>query len=165
MNALKNNASIDIRPATLSDLAAVSALEQQVFATAVYPDFFFRQAYDSWPDFFILAWQDDHLLGYLLAAPSQQGLHRVGILSLAVLKNSRGLGVGKSLLQYLLVHACATTREFWLTVAPDNLPALQLYEKSGFIRQNYTEDYYGEGEGRWVLVKQRGDELQKKNTQ
>ena len=165
MNALKNKASIEVRPATLRDLAAVSALEQQVFATAVYPDFFFRQAYDSWPDLFILAWQDDHLLGYLLAAPSQQGLRRVGILSLAVLKNSRGLGVGKSLLQYLLVHACATTREFWLTVAPDNLPALQLYEKSGFIRKNYTEDYYGEGEGRWVLVKQLEDELQGKNAQ
>jgi ribosomal-protein-alanine N-acetyltransferase len=159
MNSLKNMSSIEIRPAMLCDLAAVFALEQQVFETAVYPDFFFRQAYDSWPDFFILAWQGNHLLGYLLAAPGQEGLRRVGILSLAVLKSSRGLGVGKSLLQYLLDHACIATREFWLTVAPDNLPALQLYEKSGFIRQKYTEDYYGEGEARWVLVKQQGDEL------
>lgn len=159
MNSEKKITPVDIRLATLKDLAAVSALEQQVFDTAVYPDFFFRQAYDSWPDLFILAWQGDHLLGYLLAAPSQQGLRRVGILSLAVLKNSRGLGVGKSLLQYLLSHACATTREFWLTVAPNNLPALQLYENAGFIRQNYTEDYYGKDEGRWVLVKQLGDEL------
>jgi ribosomal-protein-alanine N-acetyltransferase len=149
----KTTSIIEIRPAKLAELAAVAALEEQVFATAVYPDFFFRQAYDLWPDFLLLAWQGEQLLGYLLAAPGQQGVTSLGILSLAVSEQSRGLGVGQALLQYLLLHCPAQTRQLWLTVAPDNLAALHLYKKSGFIEQNYSEDYYGKGEPRWLLVK------------
>jgi len=149
----KSGILIEIRPATLGDLAAVARLEQQVFTSAVYPDFFFRQAHDLWPDLLLLAWQGEQLLGYLLAAPGQQGPVSLGILSLAVAEQSRGLGVGKFLLNYLVQHCPATTKQLWLTVAPDNLPALRLYENSGFIQQKYTADYYGEGEGRWVLVK------------
>lgn len=151
-NPLKT--SIAIRPARLEDLATLAALEQQVFETAVYPDFFFRQAHDLWPDFLLLAWQDQQLLGYLLAAPGQQGVASLGILSLAVSEQCRGLGVGQALLDYLLQHCPAATRQLWLTVAPDNPAALRLYEKSGFIQQKYAEDYYGKGEPRWVLVKQ-----------
>lgn len=149
----KSAAPIEIRPATLADLHAVTVLEQQVFETAVYPDFFFRQAHDLWPDLLLLAWQEQQLLGYLLAAPGQQGLQSLGILSLAVIERSRGLGVGKLLLNYLIQQRPAATRQFWLTVAPDNLSALRLYENLGFIRQKFSEDYYGKGEARWVLVK------------
>ena len=145
---------ITISAATLVDLPLVVALEQQVFETAVYPDFFFRQAHDLWPDFLLLAWQGRELLGYLLAAPGQQGLTSLGILSLAVSGQSRGQGVGQALLNHLLQHCPAATRQLWLTVAPDNFAALHLYEKSGFIKQKYSEDYYGKGEPRWVLVKQ-----------
>ena len=146
--------SVTIRAATLADLQRVAALEQQVFETAVYPDFFFRQAHDLWPDFLLLAWQGTELLGYLLAAPGQQGLTSLGILSLAVSGQSRGQGVGQALLTHLLQHCPESTRQLWLTVAPDNLAALRLYEKSGFTKQKYSEDYYGKGESRWVLVKQ-----------
>ncbi len=144
---------VEIRPAQLHELTAVAALEQQVFETAVYPEFFFRQAYDLWPDFLLLAWQGNCLVGYLLAAPGQQGVASLGILSLAVSEHSRGLGVGQALLQHLLQHCPAKTRQLWLTVAPDNLSALHLYKKSGFIQQNYSEEYYGKGEPRWLLVK------------
>lgn len=125
-----------------------------MFETAVYPDFFFRQAHDLWPDFLLLAWQGSKLLGYLLAAPGQQGVASLGILSLAVSEQSRGLGVGQALLQHLIQYCPSATKQLWLTVAPDNLAALHLYKKSGFIEQNYSEDYYGKGEPRWLLVKQ-----------
>jgi len=152
-SAAKTANTINIRPAALADLAAVAVLEQQVFETAVYPDFFFRQAHDLWPDFLLLAWQGTKLLGYLLVAPGQQGIASLGILSLAVSEQSRGLGVGQALLSHLLQHCPTQTRQLWLTVAPDNLPALHLYKKSGFVEQNYSEDYYGKGEPRWLLVK------------
>jgi len=145
---------INIRPATLADLPLVAALELQVFESAVYPDFFFRQAHDLWPDFLLTAWQDEQLMGYLLAAPGQQGLTELGILSLAVADHSRGKGVGQALLTFLLQQCKTSTRQLWLTVAPDNTAAIHLYEKSGFTKQKYAEDYYGAGEPRWVLVKQ-----------
>jgi ribosomal protein S18 acetylase RimI-like enzyme len=155
--------TIDIRPAKLHELNAVAALEQQVFETAVYPEFFFRQAYDLWPDFLLLAWQGDRLAGYLLAAPGQYGVSSLGILSLAVSAQSRGLGVGQALLRYLLQHCPPQTTQLWLTVAPDNFSALHLYKKSGFIQQKYQEDYYGKGEPRWLLVKQLSAEPADKN--
>lgn len=161
---ISSNLAIEIRLATLADLSAIALLEQQVFETAVYPDFFFRQAFDLWPDFLLLAWQGSQLVGYILAAPEQQGLSRLGILSLAVSAESRGLGVGQLLLNALLQQCPQTTQQLWLTVAPDNLPALRLYEKLGFVQQKFSEDYYGKGEPRWVLVKHLGDDLLQKNS-
>ncbi|MBU1436395.1 MAG: GNAT family N-acetyltransferase [Gammaproteobacteria bacterium] len=153
MSINKSNPVV-IRPASLQELSLVAELERQVFTSAVYPEFFFRQAHDLWPDYLILAWKGEQLLGYLLAAPGQQGSKSIGIMSLAVSQQSRGLGVGQALLQYLLQHCPAQTEQLWLTVAPDNQSALHLYKKSGFIQHQYHEDYYGKDEPRWLLVKQ-----------
>ena len=146
---------IDIRRASAADISALAALEQQVFATVVYPEFFFRQAHDLWPDFLLLAWQGDSLLGYLLAAPGQQGLTRISILSLAVSAQSRGQGIGRQLLQHFLACCPKETAQLWLTVAPDNLVAVQLYEKLGFVVQKYAENYYGPDEHRLLMVQNR----------
>ena len=38
-----------------------------------------------------------------------------------------------------------------LTVSPDNLPALALYHKAGFVEEALVSDFYGEGEDRYLL--------------
>ncbi len=146
--------NVVIQQAQTADLPALATLEQQVFEDVVYPAFFFRQALDLWPDFLLLAWQDQSLLGYILAAPGQQGPERIGILSLAVSPDAQGMGIGKQLLQTLLEAAPSECRQLWLTVAPDNQPALALYQKFGFFCEKTETDYYGEGEDRLLLVKQ-----------
>ncbi|WP_306520282.1 GNAT family N-acetyltransferase [Rheinheimera sp.] len=145
---------LQLRPALLADLPALAALESQLFADVVYPAFFFRQAYDLWPDLLQLAVQDDKLLGYILAAPAQQGPQEIGILSLAVAKEAQGQGIGKLLLATLLDNVPAECSKLWLTVAPDNKAALALYQKFGFLCAKTEADYYGKGEDRMVLVKQ-----------
>jgi ribosomal-protein-alanine N-acetyltransferase len=147
-------ASVQIRPARVADIAMLAQLEQQIFETVVYPEFFFRQAHDLWPDFLLLAWLDGHLVGYLLAAPGQQGVETIGILSLGVASQSRGYGVGKALLHYFLQHCPEHTRRLWLTVSPDNEAALRLYQQLGFYQEQYYPDYYGVGEHRLLLAKQ-----------
>jgi hypothetical protein len=81
MMSIKIATEVTIRPAALPELPLVAALERQVFSSEVYPEFFFRQAHDLWPDYLLLAWQGEHLLGYLLAAPGQNGAQSVGIMS------------------------------------------------------------------------------------
>lgn len=146
--------NVVIKKAQTADMAELAALEQQVFEEVVYPAFFFRQAVDLWPDLLLLAWQDDVLQGYILAAPGQYGPERLGILSLAVSPKAQGLGIGKKLLQTLLEALPSECRQLWLTVAPDNQPALALYQKFGFFCEKTEADYYGKGEDRLLLVKQ-----------
>lgn len=151
---ITSTVNLVIQKARLTDLQQLAALEQQVFDDVVYPAFFFRQALDLWPDFLLLAWQGDSLVGYILAAPGQHGPERIGILSLAVLPSAQGLGIGKKLLQALLELVPSDCRQLWLTVAPDNQAALALYQKFGFFCEKTEADYYGKGEDRLLLVKQ-----------
>ncbi|HCU65451.1 MAG TPA: N-acetyltransferase [Rheinheimera sp.] len=147
---------LQIRPATVADLTKLAALEAELFADVVYPAFFFRQAHDLWPDLLRLACRGDELLGYILAAPAQQGPGEMGILSLAVAQAAQGQGIGKMLLTDLLQVLPADGKKLWLTVAPDNKAAVALYQKFGFQSVKTEADYYGKGEHRMVLVKQHG---------
>ena len=144
---------IQCGPVQLSELAAVTALEQAAFKPPVYPNFFFRQAYDLWPNLFWVARGEQGVLGYLIAAPSADNAQELSLLSLAISPIAQGQGVGKTLLQQFLgtlLHG----QQIWLTVDPDNQSALRLYQQFDFhvIRQELA--YYGEGYHRLVLRKQ-----------
>jgi ribosomal-protein-alanine N-acetyltransferase len=151
---MSETAHLQIKPARVEEMAILAKLEQQIFQTVVYPEFFFRQAHDLWPDFLLLAWFNGELAGYLLAAPSQHGVESIGILSLGVASEYRGYGIGKALMQHFLQHCPVQTRRLWLTVSPDNAAALQLYQQLGFNNEQYCPDYYGVGEHRLLLAKQ-----------
>ncbi|MDI1433939.1 GNAT family N-acetyltransferase [Polyangium sorediatum] len=140
-----------IRPPRISDLHAVFAVERDVFGTHVYPDFFFRQAFDLWGDtFFVADGEDGSLDGYVLGVSS----HEPGVmwvLSLAVRAASRGRGIGKALMHELLAAMKARgTSSAKLTVHPDN-PAVTLYRNLGFEVIGEEPHYFGEKDPRWVM--------------
>jgi ribosomal protein S18 acetylase RimI-like enzyme len=60
----------------------------------------------------------------------------IAVLALTVLAAYRRKGLGEALLRAVIAAAAAEPglREIWLSVRPDNLPALHLYEKLGFAR-------------------------------
>ncbi|HVK67332.1 MAG TPA: N-acetyltransferase [Polyangium sp.] len=140
-----------IRRADLTDLPAVFAVERDVFGTHVYPDFFFRQAFDLWGDtFFVADGEDGSLDGYGIGASS----HEPGVmwvLSLAVRGASRGRGLGKALMHELLAAMKARgTSLAKLTVHPDNR-AVALYRNLGFEVIGEEPHYFGEKDPRWVM--------------
>lgn len=141
-----------IRPATVSDLAAVWAVEREVFGAEVYPAFFFRQALDLWSELLLVAESPTgEVAGYALGAPSL----RPGegwIVSAAVLPAHRGGGVATRLTRALL-DACAGRgmTEVRLTVHPGNPAAVGLYRKLGFAVVGEEADYFGLGEPRLVM--------------
>jgi ribosomal protein S18 acetylase RimI-like enzyme len=70
--------------------------------------------------------EDDHGYGFVGETVPE--------LSLAVVAERRGQGIGRALLDAALVHASADGfRAISLSVEPDN-PARRLYERAGFVR-------------------------------
>ena len=141
-----------LTPATPADLAALAALETLVFAHETYPSFFFRQAHDLWPDWLLVARNEDGgaIDGYILGARAAQP-DRGWVLSAATHPDRRGRGIGRALLRRLLGGMVAVgLREAWLTVHPAN-PARYLYEQNGFALVAEEAAYFGPGEPRLVL--------------
>ena len=71
----------------------------------------------------------------------------------AVAQDYRGLGVGTSLLRFILeALPRAGFQRLQLTVHPENKIAIHIYEaKFGMKRVSFLKDYFGPGEDRWLL--------------
>lgn len=141
-----------IRPPRKADLPAVFAVERDVFGAHVYPDFFFRQAFDLWGDTFFVAEGEGGVLdGYVIGTPC----HEPGvmwILSLAVRGASRGRGIGKALMREVLAAMRGKgASSVKLTVHPDN-GAVSLYRSLGFEVVGEERHYFGENDPRLVMV-------------
>jgi ribosomal protein S18 acetylase RimI-like enzyme len=76
----------------------------------------------------------EHLVGYA-ALERGQSAGAIGAVALTVLRQYRRKGLGEQLMRALMAAARdgAEMKEIWLSVAPQNLPALRLYEKLGFV--------------------------------
>ncbi|WP_050919896.1 GNAT family N-acetyltransferase [Vibrio campbellii] len=139
-----------ITPAGKQDLALVHALEHVLFGHHAYPQFFFRQAFDCWPQGLLIAKEEDQITGYVLMATSdERNTH--WIFSLAVDSQHRGKGIARLLVQAVLTKASAGS-VVKLTVDPNNVPACKLYTSLGFKVLEREEDYFGDGEARLVMA-------------
>jgi ribosomal protein S18 acetylase RimI-like enzyme len=70
---------------------------------------------------------------------------------LIVLPEYRRQGVAKSAMEKVL--SGSGNRKFSLTVHPDNIPALMLYLRLGFVITRWQDDCFGDGEPRLYLRK------------
>jgi ribosomal protein S18 acetylase RimI-like enzyme len=74
------------------------------------------------------------LVGYARLDRGQGDAARFGVVALTVLEAYRRKGLGDALMRALLRAAVeGRLREVWLSVRPDNIPAIRLYEKLGFV--------------------------------
>jgi ribosomal protein S18 acetylase RimI-like enzyme len=87
------------------------------------------------------------LVGYGRLVRGQGDAALLGVVALTVLAAYRRKGLGEALMRALLDAATAepSLREVWLSVRPDNTPALQLYRKLGFRRDASHPP------GRWAI--------------
>src|SRR5690606_29276205 len=114
-----------------------------------YPTFFFRQAWDLWPDWLLVA-DDGAIRGYALAAAAARP-REAWVLSMAVHPEARGQGLGGALLAQLLTRLRAGGIETaHLTVHPDN-PAVRLYRSLGFEETRREADYFQADEPRLLM--------------
>jgi len=132
------------------DVAKLAFMEKQLYSNQAYPPLFFYQALQQWPSTFLSLKVDGKVAGYSLIAPLSD--NAVTLMSLLIGKDFQGQGLGKHLLQQSIRLAqTLQCKRLDLSVAPDNEPAVRLYEKFGFCVTEAVKDYLGPGEDRLLM--------------
>ena len=141
---------ITIRQATLSDLEEMLAIEE---ANPSLEEAFSRQSLEEsirkTADTFLVARDENQLVGYVLG--ESQSLHPtwIEIRSLAIHPDHRGQGLGTLLLASLKQVAVEGGVKCLRLTCPDDL--LSYFEMNGFVEEGVPENHYGSGSG-WQLI-------------
>lgn len=136
------NAQLSIRPAQIEDLDALTALENQSFAT----DRLSRRSFKHWINTdhraLLIAEQAQRLVAYILII-YHPGTRLARVYSIAVAEQARGLGIAK-MLMVAGENASREARRLYLRleVSVDNHAAIRLYESLGFQKFGLYHDYY-----------------------
>jgi ribosomal-protein-alanine N-acetyltransferase len=92
------------------------------------------------------------VVGYA-ASYNEPGV-RTRVLSLAVDKQHRGMGIGRRLMQKMEDLAkSSASKEMTLEVRVTNVPAVKLYVREGYQIKGTVADYYGKGEHAFYMEK------------
>ena len=92
------------------------------------------------------------VVGYA-ASYNEPGV-RTRVLSLAVDKQHRGMGIGRRLMQKMEDLAkSSASKEMTLEVRVTNVPAVKLYVREGYLIKGTVADYYGKGEHAFYMEK------------
>jgi ribosomal-protein-alanine N-acetyltransferase len=125
-----------------------------------YSSYFYLDLYNHFPKTFIVAEDDEKIVGYIMCRveygfsemrsilPTKKG----HIVSVAVLPEHRRRGVGRS----LVIHAMRALTEYgatecFLEVRVGNDTAISLYKNLGFATIRKVEGYYQDGEAAYVM--------------
>ena len=138
--------ALTLRPAELSDLDALEHLEKRVFDTDRLSRRSFRRWLASEHRAFLVATLDNKLAGYILII-LHRGTSLARLYSIAVDNTTRGLGIGRKLVEAGEKAARDADRiDMRLEVRQDNTSAIKLYEALGYHRFGEYEDYYEDHE-------------------
>jgi ribosomal-protein-alanine acetyltransferase len=136
---------ISIRPAKLSDLDAIVALEQAVFSTDRLSRRSLRTFILSPRHPLLVAISNRNLLGYALVALRERSVV-ARLYSIAVDPHAGRQGVGRALVAACEHYAAARGRRaLRLEVRFDNSAAIALYERLGFRQFGRYDNYYADG--------------------
>lgn len=143
----------EIRNLEYDDFKYLLIIEAESFHEG-YSPYFLKMAPVIFGSTSFLALKGKSALGYILGAVEQGNPKRAWILSLAVRPKARHQGIGFRLLEECLAALSRHgVKEVKLSVPPDNLIALALYERYGFTACKTVEDYFGLGEHRLLMKK------------
>ena len=143
------------------DLQAVMQINR-VCLPENYTDFFFVDLHQRFPETFIVAEQDEKIIGYImcrievgLSNYGFGGLVRKGhVVSIAILPQARRKGVATAIITKAL-HGMEyyKAKQGFLEVRVTNEPAITLYKGLGFEITRTINGYYSDGEDAYVMTK------------
>ncbi|MBK2092841.1 GNAT family N-acetyltransferase [Francisella philomiragia] len=96
--------------------------------------------------YFFVAKINNGLAGYILCFEYKKTIR---VYSLAVSKNYQGQGIGKKLLEYILNNS---DKNISLEVNTNNLIAISLYQKLGFVINKQINNYYENGDAAYKMI-------------
>lgn len=140
---------VSIRPATFTDLPALTHLETLFPAGD-------RISTRSWRRFVarencVFVAEAGDVLGAVVVL-SRKGAYAARIYSLAVDERAQGRGVGRALIEAALASAArAGCTRLSLEVRPDNETARTLYRKCGFEDRGVKPEHYADGTAALIM--------------
>ena len=149
-----------LRPFEEEDLVEVVEVNR-ICLPENYPPYFFLDIHTNYPKTFLVAEVENRLAGYVLCrielGASELNKSKVAkkghVVSIAVLPQYRRRGIGKSLMiasmKAMLGYEAS---ESYLEVRVSNQPAINLYEKLGFVIARKIPEYYNDGEAAYVMA-------------
>ena len=143
MGGLRLGIAFVIRAATIADLSSLMRLERVSPSAGHWTEEQYRQALqpaESAKRLVLVAEENAGVVGFLVAlhVSSEWELENI-----VVAPSMQRTGVGKSLLDALLVRARETNSEsVFLEVRESNFAARRLYEKAGFEQAGRRPSYY-----------------------
>lgn len=141
---------VTIRTMQPGDVAAVYALEQDLFAYP-WPKCFFDNDLASAATIALVAEKDGAIIGYGMGSVADVELHVTNV-GVAAEHQRRGLGV--MIMERLEATAIDRgCREAYLEVRVTNTPAIDLYRKLGYTLMYERPAYYLDGGNAYVMGK------------
>jgi ribosomal-protein-alanine N-acetyltransferase len=143
---------ITIRTIKNTDFPQITQIEFESFSDP-YPLYFFQYLADNVPALFLVAVEDESLLGYIIGETEQSLGNNVGhLLSLAVRQEKRRQGIGHQLIEALIeILKNRGCRELVLEVRVSNYSAKAFYQKQGFREKRRSSKYYDDGEDAFIM--------------
>jgi len=125
-----------------------------------YATYFFMDLYERFPETFIVAEEDEEIVGYIMCR-IETGLPNFGLLgiakrghviSIAVLPDHRRRGIGTALVKEAMAGMRVyKAKECFLEVRVTNTAAVNLYKKLGFNASRVVHGYYADGEDAYIM--------------
>jgi [ribosomal protein S18]-alanine N-acetyltransferase len=141
-----------IRRVQPNDIFPVIALAFETLPERYNPSIF-NQFYESCPEGFLVALNNDSIIGFLIGIEPIPNTAR--ILMLAVKELYRRQGIGSALLsQFIKEMRQQYVTRIELEVRTSNKGALQFYKKKGFLLQTTLQQFYQNGENAYSMCKE-----------
>ncbi|MDV3276953.1 MAG: GNAT family N-acetyltransferase [Nitrososphaerales archaeon] len=153
-------AEYGIRRCDRDDIPAVIGINAKTLPEH-YSDYFYHEILAEFPETFLVAELHDEVVGYIMCRVEygfshlkRLSLARKGhVVSVAVLEEHRGRGVGTKLIQLAEDEMVAkSANECYLEVRASNQGAISLYEKMGFKVTGKLEAYYRDGAPAYLMA-------------
>ena len=158
--ALRKVGDYIIRCCEIGDLASVVDINMTTLPEH-YSDYFFESILRELPEAFIVAEQHNKIMGYIMCKIEfgfsnfrKLGFVKKGhVVSVAVLEEHRGKGVGKALmLEGINGVLSRKSDEIYLEVRISNKSAIKMYENLGFQIKSRLRTYYRDGEDAYLMA-------------
>jgi ribosomal-protein-alanine N-acetyltransferase len=134
------------------DYDSVCSLNEMRVAGGYHGHVFIRQAAVLFPQTFLVAERGEDIIGFVIGAHEQEKPVNAWILRLGVRETCRRKKVGERLLMDLIgIFRVQHVKGIYLSVSPENTPAIRLYEKHGFHIIDNLDGYFGQDEPRCIM--------------
>ena len=114
-----------------------------------YPLYFLTQLAHNNPNTFLVIAVDNEIVGYAVVEDWTDHDH---LISIAIRPDKRRRGLGQQLMSEL-ERKVSKNRPLRLEVRQGNKAAIEFYSKLGFVRTDFAEGYYTDGEDAIVMEK------------